>query len=145
MNEKSISIVKVMDKDHKKIINLLNIFEKEIINHFNSSHITFEKLKWNIEKHFFIEEKAIFDLDNFEENKDDIEMLIKDHLEIYNLLYEVENAIYKNKIPNLNVLIKALNSHSNYEDEVFYPRLDELLSNDQKLNMINRIKEVTIN
>ncbi|MDP2925084.1 MAG: hypothetical protein Q8N99_01805 [Nanoarchaeota archaeon] len=64
--------------------------------------------------------------------------------DIINILSIIENSVSKGKNPNLEELKYRLNKHSKFEDEVFYPRLDEMLPDHQKDEIINKAKEIII-
>ena len=55
-----ISILSLMIRDHCKIENLINDLEIKSKQDFESMTKAFNKFEWDLEKHIFIEEKAIF-------------------------------------------------------------------------------------
>ena len=57
MND-DISILKLMIKDHSKLVNLIDNLEEKSKEDFESMKDTFTKFEWKLEKHIFIEEKA---------------------------------------------------------------------------------------
>ena len=135
--EEKISVL--MLKEHERL-------DKELRDVENSSddiENLFNKFKWNLEKHFFIEEKAIFTMCNDMEGEivSDIFDLIREHAEILNLVMEIEKIIQNTK-PNFFILKKSLIKHRKAEDETFYPKLDESLTSFQKKELIERIKEI---
>ena len=141
-----ITIIKVMDKDHKKIKEILLEFEKEENNNFEKSKETFMRFKWMIEKHFFIEEKAIFNfyvIESPEENED-LMRILKEHREILNLIERSEESLFDQKKLEIDELKHYILAHAKFEDEVFYPKLDETLDLEKKQDMINRIKDIII-
>jgi hypothetical protein len=139
----NISIINAMDKDHKKIKNLLSIFEKQLDKDFKKSKESFEKLKWNMEKHFFIEEKVIFNSDFFEEKYlDEMSRVLDDHKELLNLLIITEETLSDNKKPDLSEFKRILSNHSKLEDEILYPNMEDILSKEQKMNIVNRINSM---
>ena len=101
----------------------------------------FENFKWTLQKHFFVEEKAIF---NFYEKIKGEEVhelfdLMGDHGDLLNLMKLVEENFDEDKIEELKQL---LIKHQNFEDDVFYPKLDGDLNENQKKELIEKIKEV---
>jgi len=139
-----ITIIKVMDKDHKKIKDLLMEFEKEENKNFEKSKETFMRFKWMIEKHFFVEEKAIFNFYIIElpgEN-DDLMRILKEHREILDLITQSEECLFDQKRLDIDNLKHYILAHAKYEDEVFYPKLDEKLTEEKKQEMIDRIKDI---
>jgi len=127
-----------MLKDHAKIRNLLGEIEK------TKSKKVFDKFKWNLERHFFIEENAIFRLADTITGQEisDIFELLKQHGEIMNLVEKLEINLSNNAICDFSELKKTLEAHSNFEDGVFYPKLDEILSSDQKQIIKEKITEI---
>ena len=139
-------IIKIMDKDHKKIIELLNEFVKEFQKNQKNSINSFNRFKWNLDKHFFIEEKVIFnayDLDN-EKTNNDIQEILSQHLEIMNIISGLEDNINDDIPADTKELSRKLITHAKFEDEVFYPSLDEELSDEQKQEIIAKIKEIVM-
>jgi hypothetical protein len=140
------SIKRAMDKDHEIIHNLFNQFEKEINKNFSKSKDTFNKLKWILQKHFFVEEKIIFSLylslTNEENNY--INQLLMEHEKILWLLKNIEDDIADNKKPAVLEIRQLLDAHSKFEDDFFYPKLDEEISEKEKSKIFERIQEVII-
>ena len=54
----------------------------------------------------------------------------------------VEEAFLDGQVPEIENLKKAIEKHAEFEDKVFYPKLDENLNPQQKQEIIDRIKEV---
>ncbi len=133
-----ISIIKLMDKDHKKIKELLLVFENsETIQNFN-------RFKWNLQKHFFIEEKVIFNTDSLGEDNENLSLILNEHSQILNLMDMLEEDLIDNKKPKTAEMKHLLLNHARFEDEVFYPKLDEILDEQQKQNIIDRTKDIII-
>ena len=65
MNESN-KITAVMVRDHCKIKNLLDDFEEKTKQDHKEMVKSFHKFEWELEKHLFVEEKAIF---IFKENR----------------------------------------------------------------------------
>jgi len=141
-----ITILKVMDKDHLKIKDILMEFGKEENKNFEKSKETFMRFKWMLEKHFFIEEKAIFNhyiVESAEENEN-LMRILKEHREILDLIERSEELLFDQKKLEIDELKHYILAHAKFEDEVFYPRLDEVLDVAKKQEMINRIKDIII-
>jgi len=140
------SILKTMDKDHVMIKEVLIDFEKEENKNFEKSKHVFSRFKWMLEKHFFIEEKAIFNfyiIESPEEN-DNLMRILKEHREILGLIEEAEELLFDQKKLEIEELKHYILAHAKFEDEVFYPNLDEILTEEQKQEMISRIKDIII-
>ena len=57
---KSASLVTLMVKDHGKIVKLLQDVEQSLGMELVSTMKVFDTFEWELEKHIFVEEKAIF-------------------------------------------------------------------------------------
>lgn len=141
-----LTILKVMDKDHIKIKDMLMDFGKEENKNFEKSKHIFIRFKWMLEKHFFIEEKAIFNLYIVEspEENDNLMKILKEHREILDLIERSEELLFDQKKLEIEELKHYILAHAKFEDEIFYPRLDEILDEEKKQEMINRIKDIII-
>lgn len=130
------TITEIMLEEHKKIDEFLKDLERSY------SDDKFNRFKWTLEKHFFVEEKAIFDLLNSikSEEVSPVFDLMEEHGEIIELarhLGEVEDK--KRALENLKVL---LTKHSRFEDSMFYPNLDKTLNQNTKREIIEKTKEI---
>ncbi len=103
----------------------------------------FNKFKWELEKHFFMEEKAIFQSIDDAKAAAMVADVNKQHIQIMKLLDEIEiNMAIEGNEADLSKLKTLLITHKDYEDQTLYPKLDEVLSDDQKQKIIARIKEM---
>ena len=125
--EKEIS--EIMAEEHKKLDNLLDEFEKNL-----ADVEKFNKFKLNLEKHFNIEEKAVFEVYTKvrEEDIPAIFDLMEEHKEILRLITDIEDSVKEEKIQDIEELKVVLERHRKFEEEEFYPELDEDLSVEEK-------------
>jgi iron-sulfur cluster repair protein YtfE (RIC family) len=137
-------ISELMAEEHKKINQILEEFENSQSRDYKGLKNLFEIFKWNLDKHFFIEEKVIFHIYNSssEENFEDIINLLKDHKDILWLISKAEESLKNNIKPEIIELKKLLIAHSKLEDAVFYPRLDKELNAEEKAMIIERFEEI---
>lgn len=104
------SIPKIMLEDHRKINTMLSDFIEEAEkNPKNNTEIMnkFLKFKWNLEKHFFVEEKVIFGIytNSKEDESEDIFKLLREHKNMLWLINRIEIDLIDNlppKLENLN-------------------------------------------
>jgi hemerythrin-like domain-containing protein len=139
IKERSIAVLMV--KHHYKIDKLLHIFNNTVTSGTEDAMKAFYKFRWELEKHFFLEEKAIFQLhysDNKETNKIK-EQLKYEHTFLLEELDQIENKLKNNKKFNLADFRKLLIEHKNIEDHNFYPRLEKELDEASKDRIILRI------
>lgn len=139
------SLKEIMMRDHSLIHNLLQNFIKKINSSPKESKKLFYKFKWTLEKHFFVEEKLIFKVfsDSQPDNEDMFELL-KEHKDILWLISKIEEDLEENNKPKTTRLTEILSAHANFENNFFYPKLDENLNEDEKRLIINRLTEVVL-
>jgi len=143
---KSINIFKEMVKNHNKIEELLNSLENKNNNNFDSMRDAFNKFEWELEKHIFTEEKAIFtsyNPDNITEGYKMLPELTKQHNYILNRLNNWRKDIQnKSMISDIYSFKVYLIRHKNFEEEKVYPKLDQSLSGDEKRHIMSKINEI---
>ena len=142
----SISILELMVKDHCKIENLINDLEEKSKEDFDSMKKSFNKFEWELEKHIFTEEKAIFTSYNPEDVTEGYKMLpelTKQHNFIINTLNNWREDIRKKRmISDVHSFEEFLIRHKNFEEEKVYPKLDEALPEDKKRHIVAKINEI---
>jgi len=135
---KAKTICDIMLAEHKKIHKLLEKFKKDL-----DKRVFFE-FKWTLEKHFFVEEKVIFTVYAMSspEESEDLFDVLKQHKDILWLLRMMEEDIEKGADPRTRSLSELLTKHSDFENDVLYPKLEKQLSKEQKQLIIDRAKEI---
>ena len=144
---KSTEITDQMVKDHGKIVKLLNDVEKVIDQERDlvSTMKVFDKFDWELEKHFFTEEKAIFtsyEPENVTTGYEMLPELIKEHNEILNNLRVMRRNIKKQRPFDFHSFKVILMKHKKFEEKEVYPKLDQELDTSEKKVIIQRINEV---
>ena len=143
---KTINILALMVKDHCKIENLINDLEEKTKKDFDSMVKSFNKFEWELEKHIFTEEKAIFTSYKPEDVIEGYKMLpelTKQHNFILNTLNNWRKDIRKkNNLTDVYSFKEFLMKHKNYEEKDVYPKLDQALSNEEKRYIIEKINEI---
>ncbi|MBM3247080.1 hemerythrin domain-containing protein [Candidatus Pacearchaeota archaeon] len=136
------TISKIMTGEHNAINSLLDELWINLDN--ERAKAIFGKLKWMLEKHFYLEEKAIFDLYTPKNDKDLLEVaeLVKQHEELKALFVNIGEAIEHNIKPDLRVFEELAKRHAKFEDEIFYPKLDLELGEEQKAKIIDKSREI---
>ena len=147
MNMKENEILPLMVNDHCRLEKLLDDLEKNIDKEQTVMRESFYQFEWELEKHLFTEEKAIFTLYNPEDVSEGYKMLpelIKQHNFIVNKLDNWRKNIRNNKkINGFYEFKKFLINHREFEEKEVYPRLDQTLDDKQKKLIIRRINELT--
>jgi len=132
----------LMLRDHAKVEGIIVELSKSVDKGFKARLDIFNKFKWNIEKHFFVEEKCIFSqCHNLNEaDLTAISNVMLDHKEILSMINQIEDDIIQKKKPELEELKKVLLEHKKYEESFLYPLLDKELSSMQKVSITERLK-----
>jgi len=145
---KSTAILDRMVKDHGKIVKLLNDVEKVIDQEQDivTTMKVFDKFEWALEKHIFVEEKAIFTSYNPEDVTEGYKMLpelTKQHNEILNRLSLMrKNILSRGAAKDIYSFKESIIKHKNFEEREVYPKLDGALDETQKKHIIERINEI---
>jgi len=128
----SAEIQKFMVKDHTKILKLLKNVEENIESEFSTLMNCVEKFSWNLEKHIFTEEKALFTAykpGNVSEGYSMLPEVIKEHNTLLNRLHNMQNDLRKNKkIVDFYGFKELLINHKKFEEENLYPLFDQELN-----------------
>ena len=134
-----------MSIDHAKLLRLLHLVQQIHGGDVIETIKVFDTFEWELEKHFFAEEKAIFtsyDPDNIIEGYKMVPTLIKDHTEILNTIRTLRRDILKRRPLDFNHLTESLIEHKKFEEEEVYPKLDQELTEEQKSKIIDRITQI---
>ena len=139
-------ILPIMIKDHCRIEKLLDELEENIENDYSIMKESFNRFEWELEKHLFAEEKAIFTSYNPEDVSDGYKMLpelTKQHNFIVNTLNNWRKNIQgRKKLDGFYEFKKFLMNHRDFEEREVYPRLDQSLDEIQKKHIVDRINEI---
>ena len=143
---KTTKILSLMTKDHCKIERLINDLEEKNKIDFDSMIKSFNKFEWELEKHIFIEEKAIFTSYKPENVTDGYKMLpelTNQHNFILNTINNWRADVRKKRnLTNIYSFKEFLIKHKNYEEKELYPKLDQALSERKKKHIIAKINEI---
>jgi len=143
---KSTNILNLMVKDHYKIEDLLNNLEEKNNEDFDSMKNAFNIFEWELEKHIFTEEKAIFTSYNPDDIFEGYKMLpelTKQHNFIVNKINNWRKDIRNQRMITDFYSFKVyLIRHKNFEEEKVYPKLDQSLSEDEKKLIVAKINEI---
>lgn len=142
---KSIAILELMTKDHGKIIKLLHNVEQSIGKELIATLKAFDTFEWELEKHIFTEEKAIFSSynpTNIVEGYKMVPELIKQHNEILNRLRMMRKNLQWQRPIDYDEFKELIMTHKTFEEVSLYPKLDQELSTAQKEEIIKKIHEM---
>ncbi len=132
----------VMTKHHYKLEGLMNIIKTSKKKGFEPMKEAFIRFKWELQKHFFIEEKAILQLKYFEKEETNLikNQLKGEHVILEQELDKLEENLEKNQELDLSEFKDLLTRHRNFEDDILYPRLDRELDLAKKMRILEQIK-----
>ncbi len=134
-----------MSRDHCRIEKLLSLFRESIGT--GEERKNFDILRWELEKHMFIEERAIFTFARPEDSKDyeAVPELKREHDNIVELLNEMQKDLAGGKDADISdkagELCSVIMKHKDFEDREVYPKLDAELDDKQKKIIVERITE----
>ncbi|MEM4258588.1 MAG: hemerythrin domain-containing protein [Candidatus Thermoplasmatota archaeon] len=142
---RSTTILEYMVRDHGKLIKLLTDIEKNLNNDIVHLMRIFDTFEWNLEKHLFTEEKAIFTSYspvNITKGYAMVPELIKEHNQILNQTRLLRKNLIAKKRTDFEGFKELLTKHKNFEEEHLYPRLDQELDDTQKKLILDRLEEI---
>jgi hypothetical protein len=142
---KSTAILDLMIKDHGKIVKLLLDVEKSIGMELVSIMKVFDTFEWELEKHIFIEEKAIFTSykpTNIVEGYKMVPELIQQHNDILNRLRVMRKSLMWQRPVDFDEFKELIMAHKTFEEASLYPKLDQELDVSQKEEIIKKIREI---
>lgn len=68
--------------------------------------------------------------------------MLKDHKDIQWLVSKTEESLKSNLKPSILELKKSLKAHAGMEDQIFYPKLDNELDEEDKSMILERAEEI---
>ena len=144
---KSNAILDVMVKDHNHLMRYLEDVKKNIKSDFDVLLKSFNTFEWNLEKHFFVEERAIFTSYNpnyIEDGHQLFTNLSKQHTSILEKVESLRKRLRSGKSIDVSDLEVMFLKHKTYEEKNVYPVLDVEISEGEKRFMIERIEEIRL-
>ncbi len=134
-----------MTADHTKILKLLHDVEKSIGIELVSLMKVFDTFEWELEKHIFTEEKAIFSSynpKNISEGYKMVPELVQQHNVILNQVRVMRKELMWNRPVKYQEFKELIMAHKTFEEASLYPKLDQELTVVQKEEIINKIREI---
>ncbi len=144
---KSTIILDLMIRDHTRLLNCLKDVENNLKQDFDFLIQSFQSFQWNVEKHFFVEERAIFISYNPSNSNGDYNYfsdLMDQHTEILEIIKSLENKLQRKESFDLNKLKKLLLKHKTYEEKHIYSVIDQEIDDGEKRYIIDRINDVRL-
>ena len=144
---KSTAILDLMVQDHNRLIEYLKDVEINLGRDFGFLSNSFNVFQWNLEKHFFVEERAIFtsyNPDRVDEGYKVFLDLSEQHTEILKKIESLRKKLQRRKPFDLNEIKNLLIKHKTFEEKNVYPVLDQEINEGEKRFIIERIKDIII-
>jgi len=142
---KNDNILEIMVSHHALLETLFSVWQEEIEKSIGNPKASLGQLQWEMEKHFFVEENAIFDFTRWQNSviAEMVDHLKKDH---HNMLESLKGFFTDSaKIDGaISAFSKILKQHRQLEEKELYPKLDEELTESQKQEIISHINEIPL-
>jgi iron-sulfur cluster repair protein YtfE (RIC family) len=140
-------LLNVMVKDHNRLMKYLKDVEKNLNSDFEVLLKSYNTFEWSLEKHFFVEERAIFTAynpDYIEDGHQLFTKLSKQHTSILEKVELLRKKLRSGRSIDVSDLKEMLVKHKTYEEKNVYPVLDVEISEGEKRYMIERINDIKI-
>jgi len=137
-------ILNLMVAQHAFLESIFFIFQNEMKNNSEKAKDSLSEFVWESKKHFFVEEEVIFNFMAWKEPKilETINQLKIEHSIMIDKLEKMEQDLSAVSTTEIENFYKLLTSHRDIEEKNLYPKLDESLSNSQKLQIIKRATQI---
>ena len=137
------NIAPLIKAEHTKLNKLWFSFMGEYQKDVLKSGGDLEKFKWNLQKHFQMEEMSIYELSENIKGEDvgTIFDLMESHGALLALLAEIEKNLSESIKDKILDFRKTLDKHEQFEENNFYPMLDEYLNENQKAMILKKVRE----
>lgn len=140
-------ILDIMLAHHALIETLFTVLEDNIKKGTGDEKQMANQFSWEMEKHWFVEEKNIFVFAPYlgEEISEMAFKLAKEHEIIRTMLKEMEDDLSSGRDYDIPKLHQILVEHRKTEEKYFYPKMDKVLTDEQKRTIAGKINEIKIN
>ncbi len=139
------NITSLIKEEHSKLNKQWTQFVEEYKIDRLKSGLIFDSFKWNLQKHFQMEELSVYELSQSIKGEEvgTIFDLMEDHGALRSLLLEIEKhlGVGEDISPKIQEFKETFDKHEHFEDNNFYPMLDEYLNDNQKKMILIKIKE----
>jgi|TARA_B100001964_G_scaffold6295_1_gene6890 iron-sulfur cluster repair protein YtfE (RIC family) len=142
------TILEFMSEDHDRLDNKIKMYSAEKLVNIEQANGIFLFFKRELERHITWEEDILFPI--FERKsgiKDDgpTSVMRIEHIQIKNHLQKIKEKLHAKIIQNPCkeevALFKMLESHNEKEENILYPGIDNLTSEQEKKQIIKQMSE----
>lgn len=129
------SIASIMSAEHDEIEEMVRRYKE------SPTYMNFKSLSNLLERHMYIEENAIYNLldEKTVEDYSAIMNLLEEHDTLLRMLLSAQHVLFKGGRIDAEGILGILDRHKNYENEMFYPLLDRVLTDSQKKQIMENI------
>ena len=140
------TILEFMSIDHDRLDNKIRMYSAEKLLNIKLAKNIFFFFKSELEQHIIWEEDILFPI--FEKktgikNAGPTSVMRMEHIQIKNHTQEIKRKLHAKKIQDLCkeevALFKMLESHNQKEENILYPEIDNLTSEQEKEQMIKQM------
>jgi iron-sulfur cluster repair protein YtfE (RIC family) len=138
------NLFELLDRDHGKILTLIDKLEKTTRRAIKTRNTLFTELNTELDQHAMLEKEIFYpELKMYPKVKPLIKQALKDHKEIRKILKELKSLPRAGDEwkPKLKELKQAMSKHTSYEEKKIFVHAVELLSNEQKEDIFSRVEE----
>jgi len=138
------TILNLMISHHALLELLFEKFRDEVKGEEEKKAATLSELTWEMKKHFFAEEGAIFDFPPLKIMNvwPVVEQLKKEHIEMLEMLQNFSDNLQNIKEGGIEDFHNLLESHRKIEELNLYPKIDKELLPEQKSQIITRVNQI---
>ena len=141
------AILDIMVAQHGLLEALFQAFKDEFKENPEAAKKFLSEFSWEIKKHFFIEDQAIFALLPWKDSEilEIVRDLKKEHIIMLDKLEKMLENLSDESGEEMQGFLKLVTSHREKEEQKLYPLLDERLPEAEKGLIISRVNEIPIN
>lgn len=131
---------------HHGLIEVLLATFRDSLSDSEKAREVFDDFKWQIEKHFFVEENINFRFvfANREDLYKVVQRLLEEHKEMLRMMDEIEQQLQNKMKIESDALMNLLQTHAGIEENILYPKMEEFLTQYQIDLIMERINEIVL-
>jgi regulator of cell morphogenesis and NO signaling len=144
-NVEHFSIADYFEQDHDRLDQLYRDYLQQKHVHFANAREKFISFKHGLERHITWEEQILFPMFHRKTGiaEGPVAVMEEEHRQILNILEHINSKLQNNDSSSSRVehdLMVLLGGHNIKEENVLYPVLDHLLTEDEKASLIQQMK-----
>ena len=140
------TILNLMTEHHALIEVYLSIVQNKLNESPEMIKEAFDNFKWQLEKHFFFEERSIFP--SYKAGNKEIGGLIREiiseHIIMLQKVASLQEQLDRGETIDVSALQKILTAHREKEEKQLYPILDEEFTPYQKMVVAKKIGDIVM-